>query len=92
MNTLSSAVLWMCVMLVLIALSLALYRLLITFRDYTVLHVRRSEASMIPEQLLHRDRLKRIDFWGPLVTVLALVSAFLLIAHRMWISGLPGTR
>jgi hypothetical protein len=50
------------VVLVAIVLALALYRLLITRGDYSVLHVRRSELSMIPQQIMHGRRLHDIDF------------------------------
>ena len=38
---------------------------------YTVLHVRRSELSLIPEQIMHDRRLRNGDLWGQLLTVAA---------------------
>jgi hypothetical protein len=60
-------------MLVAIVLAMAFYRLAITRGDYTVLHVRPSEMSLIPDQVRQNYRLNRIDWWGQVFTVVALV-------------------
>ena len=75
------------VVLVAIVLLLATFRLLMTRGRYTVLHVRRSELSMIPEQVREDHRLTRIDFWGQLLTVIAVMLGLLLSGlylYRLW--------
>jgi len=54
-------------------LLLALYRLAVDKGDYTILHVRRSEVTQIPKQVIRAERLDIIDQWGKVLTVLALV-------------------
>jgi hypothetical protein len=80
MNTTFSITLWAWVVLVAIVLVLALYRWLISRGDYTVLHVRSSEVSLIPQQILHDRRLHTVDFWGRWMTVVALVAGLILAA------------
>jgi hypothetical protein len=84
MNTALSATLWSWIVLVTLVLLLALYRLMITRGDYTVLHVRRSELSLIPQQIIHDRRLNRVDLWGQLLTALALIVGLALAAIYLY--------
>ena len=72
------------VALIAIVLILALYRLAITRGDYTVLHVRRSELSMIPQQILQTRRLQIIDSWGRWITALVLIFGTILAAVYLY--------
>ena len=54
-------------------LLLAFYRLLVDKREYTVLHVRRSELSLIPHQVVRSEKLSVIDRWGKIMTSVAVV-------------------
>ena len=78
MSSVFVASLWAWVALVAIVLFLALYRLMITRGLYTVLHVRRSELSLVPDQIVNDHRLQRIDFWGQMLTVAAVLLGLLL--------------
>ena len=78
MNTVFVVSVWAWAGLIAIVLLLALYRLLITRGVWTVLHVRRSELSLIPEQVLQHHRLDRIDLWGQLLTAAAVILGLLL--------------
>ena len=69
---------WAWLALVATVLLLALYRLVVTRGLYTVLHVRRSELSLIPDQIVNDHRLQRIDFWGQMLTVAAVLLGLLL--------------
>lgn len=78
MNHVFSLSVWAWVIAVAVVLTLALYRLVMTWGKYTVLHVRRSEVSLIPEQILHERRLSKVDFWGQLLTWAVLVVGLIL--------------
>ena len=84
MNTVFSATMWTWILLVTVVLLLALYRLMITRGDYTVLHVRRSELSLIPEQIKHDRRLRGVDLWGQLLTVVSLIIGLALAAVYLY--------
>ena len=92
MNVVFSLSVWAWGVLVLIALLLALYRFAITRGDYVVLHVRRSELSLVPEQLIQDRRLKLVDFWGHLLTVLALLIGLFLAAVYVYDAMDPSIR
>jgi hypothetical protein len=89
MNTVLFTSVWAWAALVAIVLLLALYRLLYTRGMYTVLHVRRSELSLIPEQILHDRRLERIDNWGQILTVDALIFGLLLAIVYLYVNVGP---
>ena len=89
-SAVSTAVaLW--VALVMIVLLLATFRLALTWGKYTVLHVRRSEMSMIPEQIRDHHRLNRIDSWGQLLTTIALVLGLVLIGLYVYLAWTEAT-
>jgi hypothetical protein len=92
MNTAISLTVWTWVVLVSIVLILALYRVVITRGDYTVLHVRRSELSMIPQQIMHDRRLHLIDFWGRLLTIAAFIIGFGLAAVYLYEAATQATQ
>lgn len=79
MNLIMSAGLWAVVVLSIAALGLALFTLLASHGHYTVLHVRRSELSLIPEQVLNSQRLTRVHFLGQVLTAAAIISATVLL-------------
>ena len=73
------------IVLVTVVLLLALYRLMILRSDcYTVLHVRSSELSLIPEQIMHDRRLRTVDLWGQLLTVVSLIIGLALAAVYLY--------
>jgi len=85
MNTLFAFSLWAWFVLVAVVLVLALYRMALTRGSYTVLHVRRSELSLIPEQIMRDRRLDRTDFWGQLLTAAAFVLGLALLAIYIYV-------
>lgn len=89
MNAVVSFSIWAWIALVAIVLLLALYRLMITRGVWTVLHVRRSEASLIPQQIVQDQQLERIDFWGQTLTVVAVIFGVLLAAIYLYIAVGP---
>ena len=72
------------IVLVVTVLALWLYRVVITRGDYTVLHVRRSELTLIPEQLMHTHRLTRVDHWGGMLTAVAVALGIVLAALYLY--------
>ena len=85
MNNVFSVTMWTWIVLVTVVLLLALYRLMIIRGDYyTVLHVRSSELSLIPEQIMHDRRLRSVDLWGQLLTVVALIIGLALAAVYLY--------
>ena len=67
-------------------LLLAFYRLAVDKREYTILHVRRSEVSMIPEQVLRSERLGTIDRWGKILTGAVVVYGLALAVGYVYLS------
>ena len=85
MNNVFSVTIWTWIVLVTVVLLLALYRLMIIRGDYyTVLHVRSSELSLIPEQIMHDRRLRSVDLWGQLLTVVSLIIGLALAAVYLY--------
>ena len=89
MNAVFVASVWAWIALVAVVLVLALYRLVIARGFYTLLHVRRSELSLIPGQIRHDHRLERIDFWGQILTVAALLLGLLLALIYLYVAVGP---
>jgi hypothetical protein len=79
MTTVVSAGLAIWLVLIAAVLLLALFRMAMARGKYTVLHVRRSELSLIPQQVLQSNRLTRIDFWGQFLTALAFAIGLVLV-------------
>ena len=86
MNTVFVVAVCAWVLMVTVVLLLALYRMLVTRGSYTVLHVRRSELSLIPQQIMQDQRLDRIDWWGQLMTVVALASGLAITGIYLYIA------
>ena len=85
MNGVFSVTMWTWIVLVTVVLLLALFRLMIIRGDYyTVLHVRRCELPLIPEQIMHDRRLRSVDVWGQLLTVVALIIGLALAAVYLY--------
>jgi hypothetical protein len=80
MHTILSFGVWTWGVLVACVLLLGLCRYAITRGKYIVLHVRQSELSLIPEQILQDRRLERVDFWGQSLTIVAAVVGLGLLA------------
>lgn len=76
-----------------VVLLLAGYRWFLTRGDYTLLHVRRSEVALIPQQLILSRRLSSIDLWGRLLTTIALVFGLILtgLYLRFVVLAQPGS-
>lgn len=89
MNTVLQVTVGVWAILVAVVLSLALYRLLLSRGDYTVLHVRRSEMSLIPEQIMHDHRIQKVDFLGRSLTVVALVLGLMLAIAYIYLAISP---
>jgi hypothetical protein len=68
------------ILLAAVVIGLALYRKLVSRGEFDVLHVRDSEAELIPQQQFVARRLDWIDHWGKLLTVATLVYGFLITA------------
>jgi hypothetical protein len=66
------------IVLAAVVILLALYRITVDKREYTVLHVRTSELSLIPKQVLRTEQLGRIDHWGKILTGVAVAYGFAL--------------
>ena len=70
-----------------VVIGLALYRKLISRGELDVVHIRDSEAALIPGQELLARRLDWIDHWGKLMTVTTVVYGFLMAVVyliRVW--------
>lgn len=63
---------------------LALYRLVVDKREYTVLDICRSEVLLIPNQIIRTDRLEHIDRWGKILTGVALAYGFALAVGYLY--------
>ena len=57
---------------------LALYRNLLAKGHFTVLHVRRSEMSLVPGEAAYAQRLDRLDWWGKALTFATVIYGFAL--------------
>jgi hypothetical protein len=66
------------ILLAAVVIGLALYRKLVSRGEFDVLHVRDSEAELIPHQQFVARRLDWIDHWGKLLTVATVVYGFLI--------------
>jgi hypothetical protein len=66
-------------------LLLALYRLIVDKREYTVLHVRRSELSLIPHQVVRSEKLNVIDRWGKIATTVAVLYGLALAIGYLYL-------
>lgn len=80
-----SVVVWM--LLAAVVIGLALYRRLVSHGELDIIHVRDSEAELIPRQELAARRLDWIDHWGKLLTVTAVAYGFLITVVylvRVW--------
>ena len=73
--------------LVALVLALAAYRFALARGEYTVLHVRKSELSLIPSQVRTATLLNRVDWWGRLLTAIALVAGLLVLALYLYDSA-----
>jgi hypothetical protein len=85
MNTVFVVSVWAWVALVATVLLLALYRLVVTRGLWTVLHVRQSELSLVPQQILQDHRIERIDLWGQALTAAAVILGLLLAATYLYV-------
>jgi hypothetical protein len=70
-----------------VVLLLALRRLMIDKNEYTVLHIRRSEVSLIPKQVIRTAKLDRIDYWGKILTGAALLSGYILVLTYLYFTA-----
>ena len=66
------------ILLAAVVIGLALYRKLVSGGEFDVLHVRDSEAALIPQQQFVARRLDWIDHWGKLLTVATVAYGFLI--------------
>lgn len=89
MNTVLTASFWAWTALVASVVLLALYRLVITRGMFTLLHVRRSALSLMPDQTLHDRRIERIDYWGQVLTVVAFILGMLLAIVYLYVNVGP---
>jgi hypothetical protein len=71
LNLLPYALVWGVLAAVVIAL--IVYRKMVASHEDDTLHVLDGEAKVIPEQMAIAQRLERIDRWGKLMTVIAIV-------------------
>ena len=70
-----------------VVIGLAIYRKLVTRGELDVVHIRDSEAALIPQQELLTRRVSWIDHWGKLLTVATVAYGFLIAVVylvRLW--------
>ena len=70
-----------------VVIGLAIYRKLLSRGELDIVHIRDSEAALIPQQEFLVHRLGWIDHWGKLLTVATMVYGFviaLVVLVRLW--------
>jgi hypothetical protein len=85
-----SVVVW--TLLAAVVMSLAIYRKVVSRGELDVVHIRDSEAALIPQQEFLTRRLDWIDHWGKLLTVATVAYGFLIAVVylvRLWQDGNP---
>jgi hypothetical protein len=70
--------------LVTVTVSLAVYRWLRAKGQDGILHVRQSELSMTIKQQTDAQTLNRIDRWGKVLTIAAVVYGCAILAAYLW--------
>ena len=73
-----------------VVIGLAIYRKLLSRGELDIVHIRDSEAALIPQQELLVHRLDWIDHWGKLLTVATIAYGFLIAVVclvRLWQEG-----
>ena len=83
-----SVVVW--TVLAAVVMGLAIYRKVVSRGELDVVHIRDSEAALIPQQELLTRRLDSIDHWGKLLTVATVAYGFLIgvvYLIRLWQDG-----
>ena len=73
-----------------VVIGLAIYRKLVTRGELDLVHIRDSEAALIPQQELLTRRLNWIDHRGKLLTVVTVAYGLLIAASyliRLWQEG-----
>lgn len=75
------------VVITVIVLVLALYRKILADRDVPFLHVLDNDAGMVPQQAGAAKKLDKIDRWGKILTIVAVVYGLVLAGvyvYRAW--------
>ena len=81
---------WSWILLVVVVLALAGYRLVVARREDDTLDVLEQDPNVIAEQKLMSKKIDLIDRWGQSLTVLAVVYGIVLVSvyfYRVWLEG-----
>jgi hypothetical protein len=81
-NLTPAVVIW--VILAVVTLGLALYRKLISASEEDLIHLGPGEERHIPEQIALEGRLKAIDRWGKILTVITVVVGLVMAAIYLY--------
>lgn len=81
-NLVPAVVIW--VVLAIATLGLALYRKLIAASEEHLIHLGPGEERQIPEQVVLADRLKLIDRWGKILTVVTVMIGLAMAAVYLY--------
>jgi hypothetical protein len=78
------------VVLVVVVLSLAIGRYRVARHDDQMLHLTDKEGALLTQQAVVERKLRRIDFWGQWLTVIAVLYGLALLEiylHGVWAAG-----
>lgn len=78
------------VVLVIVVVSLAIYRLSVARHDDKTLHLTDKETALLTQQAIVGRKIHRIDFWGQWLTVIAAIYGLALLGyhfHLVWVAG-----
>ena len=83
MNLTPYIILWS--LLGVLVLGLALYRKLVTTHgEDDLVHLSQGEERLIPHQVAITAKIEKIDRWGEILTILAVVSGLAMAATYLW--------
>lgn len=81
-NLVPAVVIW--VILAIATLGLALYRKLISASEEDLIHLGPGEESQIPGQVALAERLRLVDRWGKILTVITVVVGLAMAAVYLY--------
>jgi hypothetical protein len=83
MNVTPYIILWS--LLGLVVLALALYRkVIMQHEEDELIHLSAGEERLIPHQVALTAKLNKIDHWGEILTIVAVVSGLAMAATYLW--------
>jgi hypothetical protein len=81
-NLTPAVVIWM--VLAIATLVLALYRKLISASEEDLIHLGPGQESQIPEQVALATKLKAVDYWGKILTVITVMAGMAMAAVYLY--------